>query len=209
MMTSGYDVLQRKSLEIIGAMELGLGIPSGTFANRCKPDASEFRVLHYPQISFKTLNEGKVKRAWPHTDFGIITLLFQDSVGGLELQDRNHSNKFIPVLPSASGISSEMVVNISDMMQRWTNDVIKAGVHQVSVPRSLASNDIERADSPIEGVVPERHSVIFFFKPHGETSAGPLSEFVTEKNPAAYDEITALGYQKRRTQILYETGSQY
>lgn len=205
-MTNGYDLLQRKSLEIIGAMELGLGLPPGTFANRCKPDTSEFRILHYPQISLKTLHDGKVKRAWPHTDFGIITLLFQDSVGGLELQDRSHPTNFIPVLPAPSGAPSEMVVNISDMLQRWTNNVIKAGVHQVSVPHSFKSNGSERADSPTEGVIPVRHSVIFFFKPHRETSAGPLPEFVTEDNPAAYDEITALEYQKRRTQILYSAG---
>jgi isopenicillin N synthase-like dioxygenase len=175
-------------------MELGLQLPSGTFVNRCKPDASELRILHYPQISLKTLSEGKVKRAWPHTDFGIITLLFQDGVGGLELQDRRNPTSFLPVLPPPPGGPSEMVVNISDTLQRWTNNVIKAGVHQVSVPRVLTMN---------EGIVPVRHSAIFFFKPDRETSAGPLSEFVTEDNPAAYDEITALEYQKRRTRVLY------
>jgi isopenicillin N synthase-like dioxygenase len=185
-------------------MELGLEIPPGTFANRCKPDTSEFRILRYPQISLKTLSEGKVKRAWPHTDFGIVTLLFQDSVGGLELQDRRNPTSFLPVLPAPTGGPSEMIVNISDTFQRWTNNVIKAGVHQVSVPWSLKMNGV---NGPSEGVVPIRHSAIFFFKPHRKTSAGPLSEFVTEDNPEAYDEITALEYQKRRTQILYSAGT--
>jgi isopenicillin N synthase-like dioxygenase len=195
-----YDLLQRASLEIIAAMERGLELPPGAFVNRCKPDTSELRILHYPQISTKTLSEGKVKRAWPHTDFGIITLLFQDGVGGLELQDRSNPTSFLPVLPAPPAGPSEMVVNISDTLQRWTNNAIRAGVHQVSVPRALQMNG---GGGLGEAIVPVRHSAIFFFKPHRETSAGPLSEFVTKDSPAAYDEITALEYQKRRTRVLY------
>lgn len=182
---------------------MGLELPPGVFANRCKPDASEIRILHYPPVSLKTLNEGNIRRAWPHTDFGIITLLFQDSVGGLELQDRRDPSSFVPVLPAPPGGPSEMVVNISDMLQRWTNNAIKAGVHQVSVPRSFKSRGADGVNGLTEEVIPVRHSAIFFFKPHRKTSAGPLSEFVREDMPAAYDEITALEYQKRMTQVLY------
>lgn len=71
------------------------------------------------------------------------------------------------------------------------------------MPRSPVLHGADGVTESSEGVIPVRHSAVFFFKPHRETSAGPLSEFVTEDNPAVYDEITALEYHKRMTQILY------
>ncbi|KYK57401.1 Major facilitator superfamily [Drechmeria coniospora] len=195
LMESCYMQLQGVCLEIMSAMEVGLDMPTGSLAERCKPASSELRLNHYPPTDLRQLADGKVKRTWPHTDFGIITLLFQDSVGGLELEDRSKPGTFAPVLPGDPSGKTEMVVNISDTFQRWTNDVVKAGVHQVSVPPSMKG--------ATEGFCPERYSGIFFFKAHREMSAGPLPHFVTEKRPAAYDEITALQYQQRMTQVLY------
>ena len=161
----------------------------------CKGQTADCIKDFPPERRLRQLAEGKVKRTWPHTDFGIITLLFQDTVGGLELEDRSQPGTFAPVLPGNPDGPTEMVVNISDTFQRWTNNVIKAGVHQVSVPPTMKGRT--------EGFCPERYSGIFFFKAHRDTSAGPLPHFVTEKRPAAYDEITALQYQQRMTKVLY------
>lgn len=90
-----------------------------------------------------------------------------------------------------------MVVNISDTFQRWTNGVIRAGLHQVSAPPAFKTSAL------LDGVLPGRHSCVFFFKASRNTSAGPLTEFVTADNPAQYDEITALEYQQRKTGELY------
>lgn len=190
-----YAMLQDTCLQIMAAMEIGLKLTPGALVSRCIPAASEVRLNHYPAVSLETLSEGLIKRTWPHTDFGIITLLFQDDVGGLELQDRRNPTQFVPVLPSPSGGPSEMVVNISNTFQRWTNNAIRAGVHQVSVPPSMKGRT--------DGVCPERYSSIFFFKADRNISVGPLPEFVTAENPAAYDDITALEYQQQMTQKLY------
>lgn len=143
----------------------------------------------------KRLADGRVKRTWPHTDFGIITLLFQDHFGGLELENRSRPGTFVPVTPVkvGPGQKTEMVVNISDLFQRRTNGVIKTGLHQVSAPRAF------KASAATGGILPERHSCVFFFKASRDASVGPLPEFVTEDNPAQYDEITALEYQQRKT----------
>jgi len=195
LMESCFLQFQDICLELMRAMEVGLDIPKGSFVDRCKPASSEARLNHYPKTDLKKLAEGKIKRTWPHTDFGIITLLFQDSVGGLELEDRRNPGTFVPVLPGDPNGPTEMVVNISDTFQRWTNGVIKAGVHQVTVPPKLKGQT--------EGFCEDRYSGIFFFKAHRDKSAGPLPCFVTEENPAQYDEITALEYQSRMTKILY------
>ncbi|KAK2606644.1 hypothetical protein N8I77_005378 [Diaporthe amygdali] len=193
-----YQQCQEISLRIVAAIEVGLGLQPRALVRRCCPAASEIRMNRYPPVSMERLADGRVKRTWPHTDFGIITLLFQDHVGGLELEDRAQPGTFVPVTPVkvGPGQKSEMVVNISDTFQRWTNGVIKAGLHQVSAPPAYKT-------SAADGILPERHSCVFFFKACRNTSAGPLPEFVTPENPAHYDEITALEYQQRMTKELY------
>lgn len=190
-----YEACQKLSLEIMAAIELGLGARPGTLVERCQDTASEIRLNRYPPVSVEKLADGRVKRTWPHTDFGLITLLLQDHVGGLELEDRAKPGTFAPVVPGQPDQPSELVVNISDAFQRWTNDVFTAALHQVSAPAK------QKGDA--EGILPERYSLVFFFKQNRDVSAGPLPEFVSAGNPARYPEETALEYQRRRTTHLY------
>ncbi|RYP50304.1 hypothetical protein DL768_004157 [Monosporascus sp. mg162] len=177
----------------------GLDLPPGVTVARCQPAASEMRLNHYPPISLKRLSEGKTKRIWPHTDLGIISLLFQDQVGGLEVEDRPNSrpNKrsFAPVLPDDPDGPSSVLVLIGDTMQRWTNDLISAGLHQVSVPPSMKTQT--------EGECPDRYSGVFLVKAHRNASVAPLPQYVTEEKPAAYDDISALQYHQQKIGSLY------
>lgn len=196
LMEDCYERLQSVCLDIMEALELGLKLKPGVLVRRCIPAVSEIRLNHYPKISLSKLRNSNVRRTWPHTDFGIITLLFQDIVGGLELEDRKHPGTFVPVAPSETDAPTELVVNISDTFQRWTNNFISAGLHQVNVPASMKGSE--------DGICPDRYSSVFFFKADRNTSVGPLAEFVTRDQPALYDECTALEYQKRMTNILYK-----
>lgn len=182
-------------MNIMAAMEVGLGLQPGQLTELCKDAASEIRMNHYPSISVEKLSDGRVKRTWPHTDFGIVTLLFQDQVGGLELEDRSKPGTFVPVAPPGPGRKGEIVANISNTFERWTNTAIRAGLHQVTVPPTYKK--------ATEGSLPPRHSCVFFFKASRETSVGPLSHFVTAERPAKFDNVTALEYQQRMTQELY------
>ncbi|KAB8224427.1 hypothetical protein BDV33DRAFT_154224 [Aspergillus novoparasiticus] len=190
-----YQICQRTCFQIISAIELGLGLEAGRLTQCCQPAASEIRLLYYPPTTRNLFDEGLKKRAWPHTDLGIITLLFQDMVGGLEVEDRGAGKprSFIPVRRVSP---NEMIVNTSDSLQRWTNNVIRAGLHQVTAPdASKLSNGVD--------VLPARCSSVFFFKAGRDTSVGPLPEFVTEDRPAAFEDMTALQYQQLKTRILH------
>ncbi|UNI16129.1 hypothetical protein JDV02_002596 [Purpureocillium takamizusanense] len=195
LMEACYGQFQGICITLMEAIEVGLGLPPGVIVERCQPASSELRLNHYPRTDLRKLAEGKVKRTWPHTDFGIITLLFQDAIGGLELEDRRNPGTFAPVCPGSADGPTEMVVNISDTFQRWTNGDVMAGVHQVTVPPALRGLE--------DGECPERYSGIFFFKAHRSMSVGPLPHFVTKDKPALYDEIDALEFQRRMTKILY------
>ncbi|KAB8075260.1 putative gibberellin 20-oxidase [Aspergillus leporis] len=187
-----FALAQEASLNIMRACEVGFEMPENSLVERCEPAASELRMLYYPPVSVDRLKTGTIKRAWPHTDFGIITLLFQDGLGGLECEDRSKPFTFVPVRPTDD---NELVVNTSDTFTRWTNAKVTAGVHQVNVPPSLAHVE--------QGYIPERYSSVFFFKAHRSVSVGPIDHFVTEKSPAKYPNITALEFHREMTNILY------
>lgn len=178
----------------MAALELGLGIPQGSFVGLCQGHASELRLNHYPSIALRTLEEGRTSRIWPHTDFGIITLLAQDDRGGLEVQNKEAPDEFVPV-PRED--SSEFVVNIGDTLERWTNGVLKAGLHRVTTPQR------ETVFESVDEMLPARRSIAFFLKAHRDMSVGPLMPFVTDIRPPHYEDMTALAYQRLRTNIVY------
>ncbi|PQE28628.1 gibberellin 20-oxidase protein [Rutstroemia sp. NJR-2017a BBW] len=231
-------------LAIMEACEVGLRLPAGTLTRRCQPSASELRLNYYPPVSVDRIREGHTRRTWPHTDFGLVTLLWQDDVGGLKYQDRHQSNSrsfmereygtgsgpaavgdehdvFVPL---TRGDPGEVAVNISDTFQRLTNDVLRAGVHTVDEPPAFENSrrhyhyhhddpegreGAEGTEEGTERALPARHSSVFFFKAHLDTSVGVLPAFVTRQTPARYDDITALQFHQRMTHVLIDpTGQQ-
>ena len=190
-MEGWYRDCDKVSLQIIEALEQGLGVSRGTISKLCTGGATELRLNHFPAIQVEKLRDGRTIRISPHTDFGIITLLFQDSVGGLEIEDRNEHGAFLEVSPGPL----EMIVNVSDTLQRWTNDKLWAGVHRVTMPGHMKDQ---------QGVMlPERFTMAYFFKPERHVSVGPLAEFVDKDNPPRYKDITAIEYMRLKNRTLY------
>ena len=179
-------------MQIMQALEIGLGLTSGCFTRRCTTDASELRLNHYPKIDAQQLNSGSTRRIWPHTDLGLISLLFQDREGGLELEDRQNPGTFLSV---SSDDHTDMIVNIGDTLERWTNGVLKAAIHQVSPAENVRDKN--------NGKIAERSSIVFFVKANGVASVGPISCFVTAKRPAMYSEMTVSEYLQQSNTKLF------
>ena len=89
----------------------------------------------------------------------------------------------------------EMIVNAADTLQRWTNDIVPAGLHQVTIPGGRRGE--------LRGKLQERLSIAYFMKTNREESVGSLPEFVSEKRPAKYEHLSAIDYHKRRHVVLY------
>ena len=187
---SCYITFHKTSNKIFEAIELGLGLPAGSLLDRACHNLGELRLNHYPSISRQELLTQNTRRIWPHTDFGTISLLFQDTAGGLEFEDRSKAGTFVPVV---SENPSDLIITVADILQRWTNDVLKAGLHRVSVPQQFQVHDMTE-----DCWLPERYSIVFFCRPREDESAGPIQNFLSDERQALYDEISALEHLEKR-----------
>ncbi|KAL2196701.1 putative gibberellin 20-oxidase [Corynascus similis CBS 632.67] len=186
---------QQLARDVLTAIEIGLGVAEGTFTSCMESRVDELRIQHYPPLSTETLKTGKIKRCHPHTDFGFITLLFQDATGGLEIEDRTSANgAWLPVIPT--GEPTEVGVYISDTLVHKTNGHLRAAVHQVTAPVSLKDKE--------EGVLPERYTIALFAKADRHAHVGPLPQFVTPDTPRRYPDLTALELHNKRVGQLYD-----
>lgn len=78
---SFFEVCYRAQLAILEAIAIGLGLPRQSLAELHVDQTNELRLTHYPTVARDAFASST--RIAAHTDFGSITLLFQDSVGGL------------------------------------------------------------------------------------------------------------------------------
>ena len=193
-MEAFFEVLEGVAADLMAALELAFGLPQGVFIDLIthEGNASEMRLNHYPAIEVEQIKMGNVSRIWPHFDLGVITLLFQDEVGGLEFENRKQRGTFSRVESSSP---TEMVVNVSETLQRWSNGILPAGLHRVNLPRNFENYD--------SGTLPERYSIAYFCKADRTALVGSSKHFVLPGHDRKYENISALEYQQQRLKSAY------
>lgn len=106
-----------------GVLALSLDLPEDYFAEALARPSCTVRLLRYPpqpaNAAFNQLGSGA------HTDWGMLTLLLQDEVGGLEV--RNRAGEWIRADP----VPGSFVVNLGDMIPRITNGLYTSNFHRV------------------------------------------------------------------------------
>lgn len=122
-----YRAFERLSVDLSRIMAVALELDEETFVPLLERHFSIFGMHHYPVLG--TPPEPGQLRAGAHTDFGAMTILaMTEGRGGLEARLRD--GRWVPVQPKRG----ELVVNLGDMMQRWTNDRWVSTLHRVVVP---------------------------------------------------------------------------
>ncbi|KAK2729461.1 thymine dioxygenase [Colletotrichum kahawae] len=191
-MESFYEKAFKTEMQLLSALAIALGVSEDhmkTLHNRAE---NEFRLLHYPAIPATELADGTATRIAEHTDFGTITMLFQDSVGGLQVEDQTQPGVFRSV---ESSKPTDIILNIGDSLQRLTNDTFRAACHRVTYPPAIKAGD------NVE--IPERYSIAYFVKPNRHASLLPLKEFITDATPCRYEDVTAWEWNNRRITKLF------
>lgn len=144
-------------------------------------------LLHY--LPGKPGETGADYRAGPHTDYGTITLLVQDSVGGLQLLDRI-SGRWVDAPP----IEGTVVCNTADLMMRWTNDKLPSTLHRVVGP--------DAAD--FAAAAKSRYSIIYFVNPNKGTVIENLLDGVAPRYPP----VTSRDYLVSRLSATFDAASE-
>lgn len=152
-----------------------LGKPNFFDKHLTNPVATH-RLLHYWPLTDFTSQIG----VGEHTDYGLLTLLRQDHVGGLQVLNAK-DKKWVHATP----ITNAIVVNFGDMMARWTGHHFKSTVHRVV----NTSSD-------------ERFSVPFFLEPNLETVITPGEFWSDSESPLSEEGMAAAGQPLEAETIL-------
>lgn len=160
-----HEASKRLALDLLGAIALSLDLPRDHFAATHRDPICIQRLLHYPPQT--GVVDESVIGIGAHTDYGALTLLAQDDVGGLQVMNRD--GDWIAAPP----IAGTFVVNIGDLIQRLTNDVYLANLHRVV-------NTSGR----------ERYSIPFFIDADYDAVFAPLPSCVSDANPPRYDPVS-------------------
>lgn len=114
--TGFYWECNKVAQEILKAIALGLGLSDPEYLVKFHSGHNnQLRLLHYPPVPAEDIESGKAARISAHSDWGSITILFQDDCGGLEVEDP--AGEFVPATP----VKGACVVNIGDLLMRWSN----------------------------------------------------------------------------------------
>jgi len=144
------------------AFALGLGLPEEWFDPFYRRPLIQQSLLYYPAPLSQREQDIKIG-AGEHRDTGAFTMLMQDQTGGLEVGHLEHE------WVAAPPIKGTFVINIGDMMMRWTNGRFVSTIHRV----------VNRATSA-------RYSMPYFANPDYDAIISPVPCLVEPGTSIAY-----------------------
>ncbi|KAL3751195.1 hypothetical protein ACJRO7_012076 [Eucalyptus globulus] len=155
---------------LMGLLSEGLGLSPSKLQDMTCLEKRNMAGQYYPCCPQPDLTIGIAS----HTDPGVITVLLQDHIGGLQVK---HGDEWVDVTP----IPGALIVNIGDLLQIMSNDEYKSVDHRVLANASPES----------------RMSVAVFYYPSDcESLFGPFPELVSPEKPAIYQQFKVGEYLK-------------
>ena len=149
-LTAYFQATQFCGQRLLRAFATGLGVRPDYFVTHVDKPVSRGALIYYPPRSPEP--DVPAFGAAPHSDFGTLTLLAQDDVGGLQLRDT--TGAWIDAPP----ISDTFVVNVGDLLAQWSNGRFASTPHRVVNPLGK-----------------ERYSVAMFVDPNWDSIVNPVT----------------------------------
>jgi isopenicillin N synthase-like dioxygenase len=156
-----FTTCRGASFSILQALAIALKLPESYFTDFHLERNFNTSINHYPSLQ-QPPSPGETRFA-EHTDYGSITLIFQDETAGLEVC--NDAGEWIP----APFVPGKVLVILADLMQRWTNDKFPATKHRVPLPSKFPSKP--------------RYSIIYFESPDYDAEITCLESNATPNYP--------------------------
>jgi isopenicillin N synthase-like dioxygenase len=161
-----YSHMETLANTLLRLFALALTQEEEVFVPRMDHHMSALRLVHYYPLETTTTTkqgQGNKIRAGAHTDYGALTIL-NAQTPGLEVllydDDSNTTDRWFP----APVVPGSLVINLGDLMQRWTNDKWVSTLHRVSMPFTDA---MER-----------RYSMAYFVNINGDSLVEPLDSCI-------------------------------
>lgn len=178
-----YRAYERLAVDMMRLFGAALLLPESYFEGVLKRHFSILSCHHYPVLSEAPLPDQL--RTGAHTDYGAMTILAStDAQGGLEVQMPDQ--RWVPVQPKPG----EFVVNLGDMMARWTNDRWASTLHRVANP-------------PVGSAQSRRLSIGMFVHPNYDQSIASVPTCVESGQMPLYPAITAGEHIKRKIEASH------
>ncbi|OQE20802.1 hypothetical protein PENFLA_c016G02657 [Penicillium flavigenum] len=181
----------RVGAEVLQALAVGLELDENHLLEKHSGHNNQLRLLHYPPIRSEAIETGRAARCPAHTDWSSITLLFQDDCGGLEVEDVSSPGIFI----SATPIKNAIVMNVGDLLQRWSNDLLRSTSHRVTLPP--LPDRFEGTDR----MTRRRFSIPYFMSPDPDAVIECIP--CVGEGDAKYEPITQAEYNQMRASMQY------
>jgi isopenicillin N synthase-like dioxygenase len=176
---SYFRVMSALAADLMHLFALALELPEDYFDGSIDRHISRLRVRNYP-APLTPPAPGQL-RAGAHSDYGSLTILkTEDRPGGLQVLGKEGDWLDVPHLPGC------FVVNIGDMMARWTNDRWVSTLHRVVNP------PLERAAES------RRQSLVFFHNPNYDAVVSCLPGCAGDTNPPKYPPTTSGGHLREK-----------
>lgn len=183
-MMRAWDYRYKLGGRIAAGMAISLGLDKNFFAPFSGVELCDLRLLHYPPQAAAANDDETADGDFgfaAHVDYGFLTVLQQDEISGLEVRNSEGDWISAPPLPGA------FIVNIGEMMQRWTNDRYRATWHRVVRPGTA-----------------DRYSIPFFFEPRFDARVEPLPVCCDASNPPRYEPCEFGPYSMGRYATAYD-----
>nr|XP_017221588.1 PREDICTED: uncharacterized protein LOC108198342 [Daucus carota subsp. sativus] len=178
-----YEKVLSAGRRLISLIALALNLEEDFFL-KAEPLYPFLRLLHYP--AEQGMLDEKVLGASAHSDYGMITLLVSDGVPGLQVcREKSQEPQ---VWEDVNHISGAFVVNIGDLMERWTNCLYRSTLHRV----------IRTGQ--------ERYSMAFFVDPCPDTLVECLRSCYSEAYPPRFPPIRSGDYLDEKIRLTYKAG---
>lgn len=181
-----YQTLEKLCLNLLDVFARALDLPAGWFNDKVRDHTALLLFNWYPPVQGET-RPGQFRRG-AHTDYGAFTIVAAENIPGLQIYT-NEQWTDVPMVPGG------FVVNLGDLMARWTNDRWVSTLHRVVIPDS---DDRQR----------DRMSVPFFFQPSYRAVIETIPTTITQERPARYKPVVSGEWIAAKSMSMLEDDSQ-